>query len=49
MSDTKKQAALRQAALKKRRREQGLLRVEYWLTVEQKAAVDKLIKGNLLY
>jgi len=46
MKDIKKQAALRQAALKARRKAKGLLRVEYWLTVEQKKAVDRLLKGE---
>jgi len=46
MKTDKKQNAVNQAALKARRKKAGLLRVEYWLTVEQKAAVDNMLKGD---
>ena len=42
---TKKQAALRQAALTKRRKEQGLTRLQVWVTAEQKQKVLAMLKG----
>lgn len=43
MGNTKKQAALRQAALTKRRKEQGLTRLQVWVTHKQKERVLALL------
>ncbi len=39
------QSAKRQAALRKRRHEQGLVRLQVWVTQEQKDRVIEMLKG----
>ena len=43
----KKQAALRQVALTKRRKEQGLTRLQVWVTDEQKQKVLAMLQELL--